>query len=76
MRRERGGAWGCSPPLLSWWLWSYAWYFAPLPPGLPGRVDDTGYCRRTTDDSCSAAAATMLIHHHGIPAEEAAMAWR
>jgi hypothetical protein len=55
-------------------LWSYGWYFAPLPPGLSGRVDDTGYCRQTTDDSCSAAAAAMLLHHHGIPAEEPEMA--
>ncbi|MBI2300992.1 MAG: hypothetical protein HYU66_18935 [Armatimonadetes bacterium] len=55
-------------------LWSYAWYFQPLPPDLNGQVDATGLCRQTTDDSCTAAAAATLLHHYGIIAGEREMA--
>jgi hypothetical protein len=54
-------------------LWSYAWYFAPVP-GVWGTVDRAGYCRQTTDDSCSAAAAAMVLHGRGVPATEREMA--
>lgn len=54
--------------------WSHAWLFAPVPPGLSGKADRTGYCRQTTEDSCSAAAAVMLLHHYGISATEAELA--
>jgi len=74
---ERGGrqrAAVLTPLMLGAALWSYAWYFAPLPPGLAGTVDQTGYCRQTTDDSCSAAAAVMVLHAHSINATEREMA--
>lgn len=61
-------------PLLCVSLWSYAWYFEPLPPGMNGRVDRSGFCRQSSDDSCSAAAATMLLYYHGVSANEAEMA--
>ncbi|MFN3651951.1 MAG: hypothetical protein ACK47B_20445 [Armatimonadota bacterium] len=55
-------------------LWSYTWYFAPLPDGLHGEVDGRGFCPQTSSDSCSAAAATMLLDRHGVPSNEAEMA--
>jgi hypothetical protein len=61
-------------PLLGAALWSYAWYFAPLPSGLSGTVDPHGYCAQTTPDSCSAAAAVMLLEREGIHTSEAEMA--
>jgi predicted double-glycine peptidase len=61
-------------PLLAVSLWSYSWYFAPLPEGIQGRVNLRGLLRQTTDDSCSAAAAAMLLYRYGIPATEAEMA--
>lgn len=63
-----------TPALLGVSLWSYAWLFAPLPPGLRGKVDERGYCAQTSDHSCSAAAAVMLLHAHGISTDEAEMA--
>ena len=63
-----------TPAALGAALWSYAWYFLPVPSGLGGRADATGYCAQTSNDSCSAAAAVMLLHAHGIPATEAEMA--
>lgn len=71
---SRGRAGLLTPVMLGAALWSYGWYFAPVPAGLSGTVDRTGYCRQSTDDSCSAAAATMVLHAHGIPATEAEMA--
>jgi hypothetical protein len=65
---------GLSTFLLCAALWSYAWYFRPLPPYLSGLVDETGYCRQTTYDSCSAAAAAMLLASHGIQTDEQEMA--
>ena len=53
---------------------SYAWYFAPLPNGLTGKADASGYCRQTTEDSCSAAAVVMLLNQKGIRTDEAEMA--
>ena len=70
----RGRALLLTPAALGAALWSYAWYFLPVPAGLAGRADATGYCAQTSDDSCSAAAAVMLLHAHGIPASEAEMA--
>jgi hypothetical protein len=63
-----------SLPLLGVSLYSYAWYFSPLPPGLSGKVDKRGFCGQTSDDSCSDCAAAMLLHHHGIRADELEMA--
>lgn len=63
-----------SVPLLGVALWSYAWYFSPLPPDLTGKADKTGYCRQTSDDSCSACAATMVLAQKGIRTTEAEMA--
>src|SRR5687768_899166 len=48
-----------TPLALSAALWSYEWYFAPVPPDLRGTVDRRGYCAQTTEDSCSAAAGVM-----------------
>ena len=73
----RGARWRAgvlAVPALCAALWSYAWFFRPLPPGLHGGVDRTGFCSQTTDDSCSAAAAVMLLHRHGIRSTEAEMA--
>jgi predicted double-glycine peptidase len=61
-------------PLLAVSLWSYGWYFAPLPAKLHGRLDQNGLMHQTTDDSCSAASAAMLLYHYGIPATEMEMA--
>jgi len=63
-----------SPVVLGASLWSYAWFFAPLPADLRGEVNRNGYCAQTSDFSCSAAAAAMLLHANGIPATEAEMA--
>ena len=63
-----------SLPLLGVAGWSYAWYFAPLPPDLFGKVDKHGYCQQTSDDSCSDCAAAMILHSHGIAATENEMA--
>ncbi len=63
-----------SVPLLCVALWSYAWYFAPLPQPLISTLDRTGYCPQSTPDSCSAASAVMLLHLHGISTTEAEMA--
>ena len=63
-----------TPIALGFALWSYAWYFAPLPADLRGRPDPRGFCRQTTPDSCSAAAAVTLLAQHGIAATEAEMA--
>jgi hypothetical protein len=63
-----------SLPLLAGVLWSYAWYFAPVPSGLTGQADASGYCRQSSEESCSAAAAVMLLHHKGIATTEAEMA--
>lgn len=74
---EAGARWRAgvlTPVLLGAALWSYSWYFAPVPAGLSGRVDRTGYCLQSSDDSCSAAAAAMILHAHGIRATEAEMA--
>jgi hypothetical protein len=73
-RRERRRAGLLFAPLLGVALWSYAWYFEPLPPGVKGRADASGLCLQSTVDSCSAAAAVMLLHRHGIAATEAEMA--
>ncbi|MGV3721289.1 MAG: hypothetical protein ACO1SX_10315 [Actinomycetota bacterium] len=73
-RNSRVRAAVLTPALLGAALWSYAWYFAPLPSGLHGKVNESGYCVQTSDYSCSAAAAAMLLHAHGIPADEAEMA--
>jgi hypothetical protein len=62
-----------SLPLLGVALYSYTWYFSPLPPDLSGKPDIHGFCRQTSDDSCSACAATMLLAPHGIKADEAEM---
>ena len=64
-----------SVPLLCVALWSYTWYFAPLPQPLTSTLDRTGYCPQSTPDSCSAASAVMLLHLHGISATEAEMAY-
>jgi predicted double-glycine peptidase len=61
-------------PLLAVSLWSYAWYFAPLPTGIKGQVDARGLLRQTTDDSCSAASAAMLLARYDIVTTEAEMA--
>jgi hypothetical protein len=53
---------------------SYGWFVAPLPAGMAGAPDDTGFCAQTSDDSCSAAAAAMLLHRAGIRATEQEMA--
>lgn len=55
-------------------LCSYAWFFRPLPAGLGGTADETGYCQQTTEDSCSAAAVVMLLASSGIPSTEAEVA--
>jgi hypothetical protein len=73
-KRAKRRALVLSAPLLALVLWSYAWYFAPLPERLTGRVDTNGYCHQTSDDSCSAAAAVMLLNARGIPTTEAEMA--
>src|SRR5579871_4206650 len=61
-------------PLLAVSLWSYAWYYQPLPKGIQGAIDGRGLMRQTTDDSCSAASAAMLLYHYGIRTTEAQMA--
>ena len=61
-------------PLLAVSLWSYAWYFEPLPEGLDGRADAAGLCLQSSEDTCSAAAAVMLLHRYGIASTEAEMA--
>jgi hypothetical protein len=63
-----------SLPLVGATLFSYAWYFAPLPGGMTGKADRSGYCHQTTEDSCSAAAAVMLLSEKGILTDEAEMA--
>jgi hypothetical protein len=63
-----------SIPLVGAALWSYAWYFAPLPPDLNGQSNKQGLILQTSDDSCSAAAAAMLLGFHGIAATEEEMA--
>ena len=55
-------------------LWSYAWYFEPLPPYLTGIMNAIGYCPQTSQDSCSAASAVTLLAQYHIPATEAEMA--
>jgi hypothetical protein len=73
-REERLRAGLLFVPLLAVALWSYAWYFEPLPPGIDGRLDRWGFCRQTTGDSCSAAAAVMLLARYGILTTEPEMA--
>ncbi len=73
-RAEHNRALVLSVPLVALALYSYAWYFQPLPPGMNGRADRTGYCAQTTEDTCSAASAVMLLNSKGIPADEAEMA--
>ncbi|MGO8670126.1 MAG: cysteine peptidase family C39 domain-containing protein [Capsulimonadaceae bacterium] len=55
-------------------LWSCSWLYGPIPAGLTGKADKTGYCGQTSEDSCSAAAAVMLLHHYGIETTERRMA--
>jgi hypothetical protein len=71
---ERRRAWVLGGLLVCASLWSYAWYFAPLPDGLTGKPDATGFCKQTTPDSCSAAAAATLLAQHGISTNEEEMA--
>ena len=61
-------------PLFGVSLWSYAWYFAPVPTGLTGQVNASGFCPQSSEESCSAAAATMLLSRYGINTTEAEMA--
>ncbi|MCC2670900.1 MAG: hypothetical protein K0Q72_3371 [Armatimonadetes bacterium] len=63
-----------SPLALGAAVWSYAWCFAPVPAGLTGQADPSGYCAQSSSDSCSAAAAVMLLHTRGVRATEAEMA--
>lgn len=63
-----------SVPLVGVALYSYAWYFSPLPSTLFGKVDKKGYCQQTSDDSCSDCAAAMLLAQQGIRADEPEMA--
>jgi len=72
--KARKRAMRLSLPLLAVVLWSYAWYFEPVPAGLTGRIDANGYCRQSSEESCSAAAAVMLLHSKGIATTEAEMA--
>jgi len=73
-RSERNRAIVLTIPLVGLALFSYSWYFQPLPHGMYGKADKTGYCRQTTDDTCSPAAAVMLLNSKGITADEAEMA--
>lgn len=63
-----------TPVALSAALWSYAWYFYPVPPGLRGRIRSNGLAYQTSPDSCSAAAAATLLGHYGIQTDEREMA--
>ena len=63
-----------TPVVLVIALWSYAWYFRPLPPNLTGEADARGFCRQSTPDSCSAAAAVTLLAQYDVEATEAEMA--
>lgn len=73
-RAARRRALALGIPLTAVALWSYSWLFMPLPPGLSGKADKTGYCAQTTDDSCSAAAAVMLLQQYDVRTTEREMA--
>jgi hypothetical protein len=73
-KRERRRAIWFGLPLFAVAIWSYVWYFEPLPQGIDGQVDAKGFCRQSAQESCSAASAVMLFHHNGVRVTEREMA--
>lgn len=73
-RGRAGRALLITPVALGAALWSYAWYFAPLPAGLNRRAPSNGLFIQSSRDSCSAAAAATLLTGYGIRTNEYEMA--
>lgn len=59
--------------LLGGVVWSYSWFFAPLP-AVSGHLNQDGFLLQTSDASCGAAAAVMLLHAYGVESDEKEMA--